>query len=65
MIENNQLNNPNIEEQKESINLRALFTKYLIYWPWFIASVIICLGCAFLYLRFQTPDYNTTAAVLI
>lgn len=65
MIENNQLNNPNIEEQKESINLRALFTKYLIYWPWFIASVIICLGCAFLYLRFQTPVYNTTAAVLI
>lgn len=65
MIENNQLNNPNIEEQEESINLRALFTKYLIYWPWFIASVIICLGCAFLYLRFQTPVYNTTAAVLI
>lgn len=65
MIEKNQLNNPNIEEQKESINLRALFTKYLIYWPWFIASVIICLGCAFLYLRFQTPVYNTTAAVLI
>lgn len=65
MIENNILNNSNIEEQEESINLRALLTKYLIYWPWFIASVIICLGCAFLYLRFQTPVYNTTAAVLI
>lgn len=65
MIENNQLNNSNIEEQEESINLRALLMKYLIYWPWFIASVIVCLGCAFLYLRFQTPVYNTTAAVLI
>lgn len=65
MNENNQLNASNIEEQAESINLRALLMKYLIYWPWFIASVIICLGCAFLYLRFQTPVYNTTAAVLI
>lgn len=65
MIENNQLNNSNIEEQEETINLRALLMKYIIYWPWFIASVIICLGCALLYLRFQAPVYNTTAAVLI
>lgn len=65
MIENNQLNNSNIEEQEESINLRTLLMKYLIYWPWFIASVIFCLGCGFIYLRFQTPIYNTTAAVLI
>lgn len=65
MIENNQANTSNVEEQEESINLRALLIKYLIYWPWFIASVIICLGCAFIYLRFQTPVYNTTAAVLI
>lgn len=65
MIKNNQLNNSNMEEQEESINLQALLTKYIIYWPWFIASVIICLGCALLYLRFQAPVYNTTAAVLI
>lgn len=65
MFENNQPNTSNVEEQEESINLRALLMKYLIYWPWFIASVIICLGCAFLYLRFQVPVYNTTAAVLI
>lgn len=65
MIENNQPNTSNVEEQEESINLRALLVKYLIYWPWFIASVIICLGCAFLYLRFQAPIYKTTASVLI
>lgn len=65
MIENNQLNSPNLEEQEENINIRVLLMKYFIYWPWFIASIIICLGCAFLYLRFQTPVYNTTAAVLI
>lgn len=65
MIERNQPNTSNIEEQEESINLRALLMKYLIYWPWFIASVIICLGVSFLYLRFQTPVYNSTASVLI
>ena len=65
MIENNQINTSNIEEQEENINLRTLLMKYLVYWPWFIASVIICLGVAFLYLRFQTPVYNRTAAVLI
>lgn len=65
MIENNQINTSNIEEQEENINLRTLLMKYLVYWPWFIASVIVCLGVAFLYLRFQTPVYNSTAAVLI
>ena len=65
MIENNQLNSQNMEELEESINVRALLIKYLIYWPWFIISVILCLSCAFFYLRFQTPIYNTTAAVLI
>lgn len=65
MIESNQNNISNAEEHEDSINLRAVLMKYLIYWPWFIASIIICLGCAFLYLRFQVPVYNTTATVLI
>ena len=30
----------------ESINLYAIFFKYFVYWPWFVASVLICLvGC--------------------
>lgn len=65
MNENNQLHNSNLDGQEESVNLRALLMKFLIYWPWFIASIIICLGSAFIYLRFQVPIYNTTAAVLI
>lgn len=65
MIENKQLYTSNTEDQEANINLRTFLIKYLIYWPWFIASVFICLGCAFLYLRIQTPVYNTTAAVLI
>ena len=35
--------------------------KYLIYWPWFAASVIVCVVGAFIYLRYQTPVYNVGA----
>lgn len=58
--------NPNNEQQhEESINLYAIFFKYLAYWPWFVASVIVCLILAFVYLRYQVPVYNITSAVLI
>lgn len=58
--------NPNNEQQhEESINFYAIFFKYLAYWPWFVASVIVCLILAFVYLRYQVPVYNVTSAVLI
>lgn len=63
MNENNQFDTP--EQKEEDFNLYRLIFKYLIYWPWFVASVIICLGAAFVYMRFQTPVYNVSAAVLI
>lgn len=45
--------NPNNEQQhEESINLYAIFFKCLAYWPWFVASVIVCLILAFVYLRY-------------
>ena len=58
--------NPNNEQQhEESINFYAIFFKYLAYWPWFVASVIVCLILAFVYLRYQAQVYNVTSAVLI
>ena len=36
-------NNMNVEEEQEQeINLYALFFKYMVYWPWFVASVLVC-----------------------
>ncbi len=49
----------------ESINLYAIFFKYFVYWPWFVASVLVCIISAFIYLRYQAPVYNVDAAVLI
>lgn len=57
--------NFNEQNSEETINLYAIFFKYLAYWPWFVISVISCMILAFLFLRYQQPVYNITAAVLI
>lgn len=53
------------EEKEEKTDYRALFFRYIIRWPWFVASVIVCLLCAWLYLRYATPMYNISATILI
>lgn len=53
------------EEKEEKTDYRALFFRYIIRWPWFVASVIVCLLCAWLYLRYATPVYNISATILI
>ncbi len=52
-------------QQEEEINLREEFEKYYRYWPYFIASVFVCLVIAFIYLRYTTPVYQSTATIII
>lgn len=63
MNENNLFDTP--EQKEDDFNLYRIIFKYLVYWPWFVASVIVCLGAAFVYLRYQTPVYNVSSSVLI
>ena len=62
---------PNITPQlrkkkpEEEFNLYEILFKYLAYWPWFVISVILCLGCTYLYLRYSSPVYTTSAKILI
>ena len=58
-------NGKHIEESEEELNIQEILFRYLIHWPWFIVSVIICIACAWGYLRLATPVYNITATVLI
>lgn len=53
------------EEKEEKIDLRELFFKYIVHWPWLASSVLICLVGAWLYLHMATPIYNISATVLI
>ena len=57
--------NPMMQQEEEPLNLYAIFFKYLVYWPWFVVSVLVCVVGAYVYLRYQTPVYNVKSAVLI
>lgn len=61
------MENPNEmqEAQEKPFNIYEIVFKYLVYWPWFIASVIFCLACAFIYMRYSTPVYTVSSSVLI
>ena len=53
------------EQQEEQVNIQEILFRYLIHWPWFVVSVIICVAIAWGYLRLTTPIYNISATVLI
>jgi len=53
------------EDKTEDVNLREQLDKYIIQWRWFLLSVVICLVAAFLYLRYATPIYQATTAILV
>lgn len=53
------------EQLEEEVNIQEILFRYLIHWPWFVVSVIICIALAWGYLRLATPIYNISATVLI
>ena len=53
------------ENKEESINLYEIFFKYLVYWHWFVAGVIVMVAGVWFWLRYQAPVYNVTASVLV
>ena len=57
-------NNMN-ELDEEKVNYQELLFKYIIHWPWFVASVLVCLVGAWMYLHFQTPVYQVSASIMI
>lgn len=48
-----------LQPKEEKLNLKKVIAKYLYKWPWFIASIIICLAVAFIYLRYSIPQYQS------
>ena len=53
------------EQPEELVNIQEILFRYLIHWPWFVVSVIVCVALAWGYLRLTTPVYNISATVLI
>lgn len=54
-----------LEEKEEKKDYHAILFKYIIRWPWFVGSILLCLLIAWLYLRYATPVYNISATIII
>lgn len=53
------------EETDNKNELKNLLFSYLIYWKWFVLSIILCWAGAWIYLRYATPVYNVSATIMI
>jgi capsular exopolysaccharide synthesis family protein len=47
------------------MDLKKEFFKYFQYWPWFVVSLILCLGAAFYYIKTVPSSYQTSALIFI
>lgn len=52
-------------ENEKPVDYKAILFEYLMYWPWFVACLLVCIVGAWCYLRYQAPVYNVNATVLI
>ena len=60
----NGYDNANVEDEN-GFDIRLLWMLLLRYKYWFVASVLVCVMTAFVYLRYTTPVYKIYSKVLI
>ena len=51
------------EKEEKSFELKQFISNYLRYWPWFLASLIVCLVCSYLYIRYTPKVYTSMAKI--
>ncbi|WP_426477600.1 GumC family protein [Chryseobacterium sp. CBSDS_008] len=51
------------QEREESLNLKKVISQYLYKWPWFIASILVFVIGAYIYLRYSVPQYQSTTVL--
>ncbi len=64
-MEFDQVTNFSDENFEESISVREILEKYMVYLKWFVLSVIIFGALAYFKLRYEIPQYNVYASILI
>ncbi|SDQ04206.1 capsular exopolysaccharide family [Chryseobacterium soldanellicola] len=47
------------QAKEEKLNIRKTVSQYLYKWPWFIASVLLFVTGAYIYLRYSVPQYQS------
>ncbi|MBR4936882.1 MAG: tyrosine protein kinase, partial [Bacteroidaceae bacterium] len=65
-MEDNKLRNNEGEEDVQLIPIvKQCWSIFLIYWKWFLLSVIVCLGLGWLYQQRQPRVYQRQTVMLI
>ena len=54
-----------IMEEENALDIKQAVTDYLRYWPWFILSIVVFMTASYLYLRYTSKVYETTAKIKI
>lgn len=54
-----------IQFDAEEVDIKVILRTYLRHWYIFAIGLLICLGTAFLYLRYSTPEYLISSTLLI
>lgn len=49
----------------DELDIKELLLKYIVYWKWFVISVVVCLVGAFLYLKTVMPVYRVGSSIMI
>ncbi|MEZ0485108.1 GumC family protein [Fibrella aquatica] len=52
-------------EIEPQVNLRAILMRYVRNWPWFIASLVVTVAAAYVYMLYQQPVYKVQASMLV
>ena len=53
------------QPEKSAFDFQTIYTMLVLNWKWFVLSVILCLGCGAIYLRYKTPTFQAQAKILI
>ena len=53
------------QPEKSAFDFQTIYTMLVLNWKWFVLSVILCLGCGAIYLRYKTPTFQAQAKMLI
>ncbi|MBR1484414.1 MAG: polysaccharide biosynthesis tyrosine autokinase [Prevotella sp.] len=53
------------EDERSSFDLLTVYTLIVLNWKWFLASIIIFVSAALLYVRYTDPVYSVAAKVLV
>ena len=51
--------------ENDSIDFIKEIRYYIFFWPWFLTSILFMFICAFLYLRYTSNTYATSASLMV